>query len=111
MKLITKELEKKFAKYPLYSQDGKGEQAKIICKFFNPCGASTWYVLEAEKQEDGDYLFFGYVDLWGNKNEAELGYFTLNELKSVKLPFGLTIERDLYFNACTLQDVKSGKTY
>lgn len=110
MKLITKELEKKFTNYPLYSQDGKGEQAKIICKFFNPCGVGTWYVMEAEKQENGDFLFFGYVDL-GDKDCAELGYFTLDELKSLKLPWGLTIERDLYFNDCTLQDIKSGKTY
>lgn len=107
MKLITKELEKKFKKFPIYSQDGQGDQSKIICKFFNPCGVGTWYVMEAKKQEDGDYLFFGYVDLL----EKELGYFTLNELKSLRLPFGLTIERDLYFSPCTLADIKSGKTY
>jgi len=107
MKLITKELEQKFKKFPLYSQDSKGDNAQIICKFFNPCGVGTWYVMEAEKQEDGDYLFFGYVDLL----EKELGYFTLNELKSLRLPFGLTIERDLYFDTCTLQDIKNGKTY
>lgn len=107
MKLITKEIEKKFEKFPLYSQDGKGDSAQIICKFFNPCGVGTWYVMEAEKQEDGDYLFFGYVDLL----EKELGYFTLNELKSLRLPFGLTIERDLYFDNHTLGEVKSGRVY
>lgn len=110
MKLITKELEKKFEKYPIYSQDSNGDNAKIICKFFNPCGVGTWYVMEAEKQENGDYLFFGYVDL-GGRDLAELGYFTLNDLKSLKLPWGLTIERDMYFNTCTLQDIKSGRCY
>lgn len=109
MKLITKALENKFLDYPLYSQDGKGNQAKIICKFFNPWGVGTWYVMEAEKQEN-DYLFFGYVDL-GDKDLAELGYFTLNELKQLRLPYGLSIERDLYFNDCTLEDIKEGRTY
>lgn len=33
MKLITKELEKKFKKYPFYSQDGLGGDAKVIAKF------------------------------------------------------------------------------
>ena len=36
MKLLTKELEKKFEKYPLYSQDGKGLDAEVIAKFYNP---------------------------------------------------------------------------
>lgn len=106
MKLITKELERKFKKYPIYSQEDKGYQSKILCKFFNPCGSATWYVTEAEKQGDNDYLFFGLVDLWGNKEEAELGYFTLNQLKEIKLPWGLTIERDLYFHDCTIEDIK-----
>ena len=59
MKLVTKEIERKFEKYPLYSQDGKGDDAIVICKFFNPYGAESWYVLEAgEKQEDGDRELF-----------------------------------------------------
>ena len=29
MKLITKEIEKKIEKYPLYSQDGKGDNAVL----------------------------------------------------------------------------------
>ncbi len=34
MKLITKQLEKELAKYPLYSQDGKVKDAVVVCKFF-----------------------------------------------------------------------------
>lgn len=94
MKLMTKEIERKLEKYPLYSQDGKGDDAEIVCKFFNPCGAGTWYVLEGKKLENGDWEFFGIVDLY----VREYGYFTLSELQSVRLPFGLTIERDLYFD-------------
>jgi len=96
MQLITKEIEKRLAEKPLYSTDGQNKK-EVICKFFNPCGAGTWYVFEGEKQEDGNWLFFGLVDLM----EKELGYFSLDELKSVKLPFGATIERDLHFeNYC-----------
>ena len=48
MKLITKALEKTFAKYPMFSQDGKGNDAVVIAKFFLPGSGFTWYVTEAE---------------------------------------------------------------
>lgn len=101
MKLITKQIENRLAKYPLYSQDGKGMKAQILCKFFNPCGAGTWYVLEAQKEANGDYTFFGIVDLY----EREYGYFTLSQLQSVRNRFGLGIERDKYFTPCTVGDL------
>ena len=93
MKLITKAIEKKLAKFPLYSTNGKGNK-EVIVKFFNPCGAGTWLVYEGEKLEDGDWEFFGSVDLGYG---AELGYFRLSDLQSIRLPFGLTIERDMYY--------------
>ena len=95
MKLITKELEEIFEKYPLGSQDGLGGKAKVIAKFFNPAGVGTWLITEAEKTEDGDYEMFGYCHL-GNDEMAELGYVMLSQLEELKLPFGLKIERDLY---------------
>ena len=39
----------------------------------------------------------GYCHL-GDDEMAELGYVTLSELKNMKLPFGMTIERDLYID-------------
>lgn len=42
--LMTKELEKQFENYPLGSQDGKGEDAEVIVKYFNPCGRGTWLI-------------------------------------------------------------------
>ena len=53
MKLMTKELEKKFEKYPLYSQEGKCDDAEVVVAYFNPCGAGTWLITEGEKQDDG----------------------------------------------------------
>ena len=93
MKLITKAIEKKLENTPFYSTDGNPVK-KVLVKFFNPAGIGTWYVFEAQKNEyTNDWEFFGLVDLY----EKELGYFTLKQLESIKLPFGLTIERDKYF--------------
>ena len=95
MKLMTKELEKKFEKYPLYSQDGMGGKAKVLVKYFNPVGAGTWLITEGNKLENGDYEMFGYCHL-GDDEMAEFGYVMLSELENLKLPFGLKVERDLY---------------
>lgn len=98
--LMTKELEKKLEKYPIGSQDGKGMDAEVLVKYFNPCRAGTWLITEGEKQENGDWLFFGYCNIF----EWEWGYVMLSELESVRLPFGLKIERELYSSGGTVQD-------
>lgn len=90
MKLMTKELEKRFAEV------GSQENIKdpvVIAKFFNPTGAGTWLATEYDPETK---IFFGYVSIFGDYND-EWGSFSLDELKSVKLPFGLGIERDLHF--------------
>lgn len=98
--LMTKELEKKFEEYPLYSQEGKYEESVVVVKYFNPCGAGTWLITEGEKQEDGDWLLYGYCHLF----EWEWGYVMLSELESVRLPFGLKIERELYITGGKVGD-------
>lgn len=103
MKLLTKELEKEFKKFPLGSQDGKYGLAKVIVKYFNPCGIGTWLITEGERTDDGDFEMFGYCHL-GDDENAELGYIRLSELESIKGPLGIGIERDLYFEECTLED-------
>lgn len=61
-----------------------------VVKFFNPLGAGVW--LGTELDEDGD-IMFGLADL----GYPELGYWSLSEMQSVRLPFGVGIERDLLF--------------
>lgn len=100
MLLMTKELEKAFLEYPLYSQEDKGVESKVVVKYFNPCGAGTWLITEGEKQEDGDWLFYGYCHIF----EWEWGYVTLSELEIVTLPFGLSIEREIYGKRDTVKD-------
>jgi hypothetical protein len=102
----------------LYSQDGKGMDAIAHVKFFNPTGSWTWFATEAcATLADGssvalsdpaaktaeDIMFFGLVD----GHEAELGYFAMSELASVKGKFGLGIERDLHFKPTALKDLKT----
>ena len=98
--LMTRELEDKFVDYPIGSQDGKGMDAEVIVKYFNPCGRGTWLITEGEKQDNGDWLLFGYCNLF----EWEWGYVLLSELEGVKLPFCLTIERELYITGGKVKD-------
>ena len=98
--LMTKELEKKLKEYPIGSQDGLGEKAEVLAKYFNPCGAGTWLMTEGEQQENGDWLLFGYMHIFG----WEWGYVMLSELESVQLPFGLKIERELYVTGGKVKD-------
>lgn len=74
-------------------RDGKPEPDPVpVLKLFNPLGPATW--LATELAEDDDALF-GLADL--GFGCPELGYFSLSEIASVRLPFGLGIERDLGF--------------
>lgn len=93
MMLLTKEIENNLSANPLGSHDGEGMKARVIVKFFNPVGPGTWLITEGSK-EGNDWMLFGYCCI----SDAEWGYVSLNELKSVKLPFGLSIERDMYLS-------------
>ena len=63
-----------------------------VVKLFNPLGIGTWLATELDEDEDS---LFGLADL--GFGSPELGCFSLLEMASVRLPFGLGIERDLYF--------------
>jgi len=92
VKLMTKEIEKKLPGLRAM-ENVPADKVPVVVKFFQPWGAWTWLATEGQKQEDGDWLFFGMVHGF----EKELGYFSLKELESVRGPFGLKIERDLHF--------------
>ena len=104
MKLLPKEIREKLP--PLYSQDGKGGKAVVYTKYFTPSSNWTWMATEGEpvldeSQNEIDYKFFGLV--FGL--EREFGYFLLSELEEVRGPMGLPIERDLYFQPKTLEEI------
>lgn len=99
-KFLTKEVEKRMSKYPLYSQDGKGAEAICTAKFFYPANSWTWYVTEW----DGEDTCFGVVI--NGYGEGEYGYFSLKELQSVRGRFGLQVERDMYFDPQPLKHIE-----
>ena len=95
MKLITKELEKRFAEI------GDQHEAKdpiVVAKFFNPQGAGTWWATEYYPEEK---IFFGYAEI----QCGEWGYFSLTELENFRGQIGLGIERDLYFTEQPISQV------
>ena len=72
MKLLTDQLVDAFRRFPLRSQDGKGEDALVVSKFFDPAGRYTFFVTEGSPvlEDDGtpvllddgtpDWEFFGF---------------------------------------------------
>jgi len=95
MKLLTAAILKSLPK--LYSQE-KVKDPIARVKFFNPCGMGTWFATEF----DGEDRFFGWAVI--HPGCGELGYFSLSELSSVRIGFGLGIERDMYFTPCPLSE-------
>ena len=83
-KLITKEVEERLNAFKFYSQDGVKDK-KVLVKFFG--GSFTWVVVEAEKLNDGDWNFFGWVDLGYG---GEWGYFRFSDIKDIKIPLRMT---------------------
>jgi hypothetical protein len=121
MKLMTKEIEALFKK--IGRQEGNSDPT-VVAHFFNPSGPGDWWATELyyviRKEQPGgeiefieveasktnekiegvvvDINFYGYVSIHGDFCD-EWGYFSLSELQSVKCPpFGMGIERDLYFD-------------
>jgi len=99
MKLLSKEIEKKLP--ALYSQE-EVEDPMVVVKFFDPCGSGTWYITEGERQDE-EFLLFGLCYI----HEPELGYVALSELQAYKGPFGIGIERDKFWTAKRLSEVKA----
>jgi len=91
MQLIPKELARRLP--ALYSAENDPDPM-VQCKFFYPDFHFTWYGIEF----DGEDIFFGFVD----GDFPELGYFSLNELRSNRGKLGLPIERDRWFEPCRL---------
>ncbi len=96
MILLTKALKKKLP--PLYATNTLGDAAVVQVKFFTPDSFWTWYAIEF----DGEDRFFGMCCGFEN----ELGYFSLSELEAIRGPYGLSVERDRFFQPITLGALK-----
>ena len=71
-------------------------------KLFTPDSNWTWFIIEYSADTNTCY---GYIQ--GLENE--LGYFALSELKSVRGPLGLAIERDLSFTPTPFATIKKNE--
>ena len=97
MQMFT-DLEKLIASTPVtYEQDGKGDDAIVYLHYF--FGGCDWYITEKDV-DGGVQQAFGYAVLFGDKENAELGYICITEITQ----FGA--ELDLYFTPCPLAEVK-----
>jgi len=101
MKLFTKEVDKQlFAQYP---KGSNLENQMVVAKIFNPYGRGVWYLLNSDP-EDPDYIW-AIVDLF----EPDMGSVSRSELQTVKVPpFGLGLERDIYFSPKPAKEVWEG---
>jgi hypothetical protein len=99
MDLMTPELRVGLRQFPLGSQEGLCDNAKVLVKFFFPAARYTFFVTEAEPRGK-DVLFFGFCVSPLGPDCDEWGYTSLTELLSVRVR-GLTIERDLHLPFAT----------
>ena len=108
-RLITSELQKRLADYPLYSQDGKHKDALCIAVFY--LGNIRWYIMEGQ-QEGNDFTLYGIVT---GLQETEYGYQSVTEMASITYDaseYGLgtlRIEQDKDFKPCTLAEIEDAE--
>lgn len=105
-RLLTPSLKKELKEFPLYSQDGKGVDAKCICVFY--IGNIKWFVLEGQP-EGNDFTFYSVVV---GLCETEYGYASLKEMESIKIKTGnsqvpfLSIQQDMNFKPTELGNIR-----
>ena len=95
-KLIPKEIRDTLP--DLYaSEDTKDPLCQV--KLFTPDANWTWYIIELSQEDNS--TCYGYVQ--GLENE--LGYFSLEEIESVRGALNLPVERDLFFELTKLSKI------
>jgi hypothetical protein len=98
MELIPQEIKNKIPK--LYETEKQNDPIVYVKLFLD---AWTWYITELSIDNN---ICFGYVI---SPFESELGYFSLNEIKSIKGSLGLGVERDLSFKPTALAIIRKAK--
>lgn len=98
-KLFDNATLKRLKKYPIYSQDGKGDKVVVSAKIFNPYGGGKFFITEY----DGDDLMYGYSSMSGRHDDPnnEWGYFSKKELENTRvnvLGMRMPLERDISYS-------------
>lgn len=85
----------------MYATDSVLPQDTIVHMHFF-VGGCDWYAVEYDAEKRS---FFGFAILHGDLQNAEWGYFNLDEPRRLKLgPF--EVERDLYCEPCKAEEVE-----
>ena len=95
MELIPQEIKNKIPK--LYETEKQNDPIAYVKLFLD---GWTWYITELSIDNN---ICFGYVI---SPFESELGYFSLNEIKSIKGSLGLSVEKDILFKPTKLSTIK-----
>ncbi|MCG3696043.1 DUF2958 domain-containing protein [Aliarcobacter butzleri] len=96
MSLISKDLINKLEIRKLYETE-EHDQIAFVKLFLD---GWTWYITEISIDNN---ICFGYVI---SPFGAELGYFSLEEIKGIKGSLGIGVERDLEFKPTKLSIIK-----
>ena len=96
MELIPKELISSIPK--LYETEEQTDPIAYIKLFID---GWSWYITEISIDKN---ICFGYVE--SPFCSGELGYFSLEEIKSIKGSLGIGVERDLEFKPTKLSNIK-----
>lgn len=75
------------------AKDGETTDFQPVVKLFCPWGAATWLLTELDPNDPD--IAFGLCDL--GMGSPEIGSVRLSELREIRGPFGLYIERDIHF--------------
>ena len=97
MELIPKDLINKLNIPKLYETEEQIDPIVYVKLFLDNW---TWFITEISIDNN---ICFGYVI---SPFGAEFGYFSLEEIKSIKGNLGISIERDLYFKPIKLSSIK-----
>lgn len=95
MELIPNEIKERIPK--LYDTEDISDPIVYVKLFLD---GWTWYITEISID---DNICFGYVV---SPYENELGYFSIEELKSLRGRLGTWVERDLFFKPTKLSIIR-----
>lgn len=105
MTLINKTIEKAFAAHPLVLQKSKGIDAEILVKYFNPFGTENWYIVGADRMENGDWLMYGLFEQAESRRWDSVLLSVLSAKTVSVMGIDYHIERDKYLTAKTVRDI------
>ena len=101
MQLITKTVAKTL---PAMYATEEVEDPVVKVKLFTPWAGWTWFLTD---YDPATKVAFGYAHNARDPQGAELGYFSIAELESIKGPFGLKVEREIHWIPKPLSKAKA----